>query len=372
MSYYEQLTESRQLDLSRAWTAFTIQDVRAVLRKSKLDTMDYAALLSPAAGHILEELAQAAHDLTVQHFGYAMQLFTPLYLADHCVNHCVYCSFSVTNEFQRSKLSAEQAAAEAQAISQTGIRHLLLLTGESPQATPLPYLVDCVKAVKPYCSSIGIEVNPMDTEAYAELTAAGVDSLTIFQEVYDEDVYKSVHLKGPKRMFKYRLDAPERGCRAGMRSVTIGALLGLNSWREEAFHTGMHARYLQQRYPSTDIAIAVPRLRPHLGGFAPRDPVRDRELVQAMAAYRIFLPRCGITLSTRERTAFRNRLIPLGVTKMSAGASTSVGGHTGCNPDQISQFEISDERSAAELCEDLIQRHYQPVMQDWLQLQPPN
>ncbi|AIQ46285.1 thiamine biosynthesis protein ThiH [Paenibacillus sp. FSL R7-0273] len=345
------------------WGQFNKEDVRRSLRKEQLDEHDLQVLLSPAAGDCLEEMARQARSLTRSHFGHVMQLFTPMYLADFCINHCTYCSFSSIYDFPRKKLSPEEVRREAEAIAATGIRHILILTGESRTESPVSYLKECVRILKEFFSSVSIEVNPLSEGEYKELKEAGVDGLTLYQEVYHEETYSKLHVKGPKKIYRNRLDAPERGCRAGFRVVNIGALLGMYDWRQEAFFTAMHARYLQDKYPECEIGLSAPRFRPFLGEYDSGHIVTDRALVQIILAYRLFLPRAGITLSTREPSALRDRLIHLGVTKMSAGVSTEVGGHTqqGGTP----QFEISDGRSVHEISEMLKANSLQPVYKDW-------
>ncbi|NGM83088.1 2-iminoacetate synthase ThiH [Paenibacillus sp. 7124] len=363
MSFYESLMALEQLPFTELWKECGPEDVKRALAKDKLDEEDLLALLSPAAGQHLEEMAQKAQRLTRTHFGHVMQLFTPMYVADFCVNHCTYCSFSSIYDFPRKKLTLEEVEKEAAAIASTGLRHILLLTGESRRDSPVSYVKDCVTVLRKYFSSIGIEVNPLSQEEYKELAHAGVDGLTIYQEVYHRETYERLHVKGPKRNFRARLDAPERGCQAGFRSVNIGALLGLYDWRQEAFMAAMHARYLQDRYPGCEIGLSPPRFRPYLGSFNPESDVTDRALVQIILAYRLFLPRSGITLSTREPARLRDRLVHLGVTKMSAGVSTEVGGHTG--EGGTPQFEISDSRSVPEIREMLYRSGLQPVFKDW-------
>ncbi|QWU17854.1 2-iminoacetate synthase [Paenibacillus sophorae] len=363
MSFYESLMILERIPFKELWQKYTREDVMRALAKEKLDKEDLLALLSPAAGQHLEEMARKAQRITRSHFGHAVQLFTPMYVADYCVNHCTYCSFSAIHDFPRKKLTLEEVEAEAAAIASTGLRHILLLTGESRKDSPVGYVKDCVKVLRKYFSSISIEVNPLSMEEYKELADAGVDGLTLFQEVYHQETYSKLHVKGPKRNFRARLDAPERGCQAGFRSVNIGALLGLYDWRQEAFMTAMHASYLQDRYPGCEISLSPPRFRPYLGSFNPESDVTDRALVQIILAYRLFLPRSGITLSTREPAELRDRLVHLGVTKMSAGVSTEVGGHTsdGGTP----QFEISDSRSVPEIRDMLYSSGLQPVFKDW-------
>jgi 2-iminoacetate synthase len=363
MSFYEKLERLEQYPYEQLWKGYTEEDVRRAIAKEKLEEADLLALLSPAAIPLLEEIAQKARRITRAHFGHAMQLFTPMYLADFCVNHCTYCSFSSIYDFPRKKLSLEEVRREAETIAATGLRHILILTGESRRDNPVSYIKDCVKVLREYFSSISIEINPLATAEYQELLEAGVDGLTLYQEVYHQETYKELHVKGPKRNYRNRLDAPERGCKAGFRAVNIGALLGMHDWRQEAFLSAMHARYLQDRYPECEISLSTPRFRPYLGEFNPDSDVSDRALVQIILAYRLFLPRSGITLSTREPADLRNHLIHLGITKMSAGVSTEVGGHTsvGGTP----QFEISDSRTVREITDMLYANSFQPVFKDW-------
>ncbi|OIJ16218.1 thiamine biosynthesis protein ThiH [Anaerobacillus arseniciselenatis] len=364
MSFYYEYEKLKELPLDQYFQDFTEADVKRALSKRRLDSDDLLALLSPAAENFLEEMAQRSHELTVQHFGKTIMLFNPIYIADHCVNLCTYCSFSVTNQFERKKLSMEEIEVEAKALSEKGLKHILILTGESKVHTPVAYIADAVRVLKKYFPSVAIEINPLDTDEYKQLVDAGIDGLTVYQEVYNEDMYKSIHVKGPKRDYRYRMDTPERGCEAGIRQVNIGALLGLENWRKEAYFTAMHAKYLQSKYLDAEISLSLPRMRPHIGEFQPPEIVEDRHLVQAITAFRLFLPRSGITLSTREPQELRDNLIYLGVTKMSAGASTEVGGYSQCDTGQA-QFDISDERSLEEIQKMIKEKGYQPVLKDW-------
>ncbi|MEK3701088.1 2-iminoacetate synthase ThiH [Paenibacillus sp. FSL R10-2199] len=369
MSFYDRLTRLDKLPYEGVWKQYTALDVKRALRLEQLDEDGLMALLSPAAEPYLEEMAQKAHRLTRAQFGHVMQLFTPMYLADFCVNHCTYCSFSSIYDFPRKKLTLEEVRREAETIAATGLRHILILTGESRNESPVSYLKDCVEVLRGYFSSVSIEVNPLTTEEYADLRQAGVDGLTLYQEVYHQETYRQLHVKGPKRVYRNRLDAPERGCLAGFRSVNIGALLGMYEWRQEALATALHARYLQDKYPECEIGLSIPRFRPYLGEFNPASDVTDRALVQIILAYRLFLPRSGISLSTREPAALRDHLVHLGITRMSAGVSTEVGGHSleGGTP----QFEISDNRSVQEIKEMLEAKGLQPVFKDWDSLDEP-
>jgi len=309
-------------------------------------------------------MARRSQQLTFQHFGRVIFLYAPLYLANYCTNQCVYCGFNTRNKIARKKLSLEEVAREAELLAASGLKHILILTGESRIHSPVSYIRDCVKVLRNYFSSITIEIYPLEADEYKELIDAGVDGLTIYQEVYNEETYKNLHLKGPKRDYRYRLDAPERACSASMRSVNIGALLGLDDWRVEAFYGGIHAHYLQDKFLDTEIGLSLPRIRPHAGSFQPKCLVSDRNLVQIMLAMRLFMPRAGIAISTRERAEFRDNLVGLGVTKMSAGSSTEVGGY-GLTEKTEGQFDISDERSVTEIKEMIYGKGFQPVFKDW-------
>jgi 2-iminoacetate synthase len=363
MSFFQIIEEYRDFDTDAFFDSVTEHDVRRVIGKERLDAMDYLALLSPAAEACLEEMACKAHRLTMQHFGRTMLLFTPIYAANYCVNRCLYCSFNAGNTLHRTKLTPKEVAAEAEVIAATGLKHILLLTGESRKHTPVSYIKDCVQALKRRFTSISIEIYPLEEAEYRELSLSGVDGLTIYQETYDRNAYSYLHPSGPKRDYRFRLDAPERGCRAGMRSVNIGALLGLSGWRREAFITGLHADYLQRRYPHVEVSISPPRMSPHLGGFQPAEDVTDINLVQYVTAFRLFMPRSGITLSTRETPLFRDNMTRLGVTKMSGGTSTAVGGRSRAG--ETGQFEIADGRSVEEMAGMLYKQGYQPVFKDW-------
>lgn len=364
MSFYEYYQKYRDFDFAGFLAAVTPDRVAAAISNPSPDKWDYLAMLSPKAEPFLEEMAQKAHRVTLRHFGKVIFLYTPLYLANYCVNQCSYCSFNVQNGIVRKTMTPEEAEAEGKLIAETGLKHILLLTGESRRHSPPEYIKACVEKLKQYFTSISIEIYPLETEEYAELVTAGVDGLTVYQEVYDEDVYNRMHLKGPKKNYLYRLDAPERGCLARMRTVSIGALQGLHDWRTEAFFTGLHAAYLQNKYLDTEIGVSFPRMRPHVGGMEPPFPVSDRNLVQMILALRLFMPRAGITISTRERAELRDNLMRLGVTRMSAGSSTKVGGRLH-EDEGDGQFEISDTRNVAEMRQAIVDIGYQPVFKDW-------
>ncbi|UMZ73177.1 2-iminoacetate synthase ThiH [Natranaerofaba carboxydovora] len=365
MSFKDIYSKYKDMELDKILREISKTRVEMALDKEYPDENDYLALLSPAAESYLEPMARKAHELTVRNFGRAIVLYTPLYLSDYCSNKCIYCGFRADNSFDRKKLTYEEVEKEGKAISKTDIRHILILTGESEKHTDLEYLKNCVKILKKYFSSITVEIYPMTTEGYKELVTEGVDGLTIYQETYDEDIYHKVHLKGPKRDYDFRLDAPERGLEAGIRRINIGALFGLSPWRKEAFFTGLHAWYLQNKYTEAEVYISFPRLRPFKGedlDYIHR--VTDKNMVQMMLASRLFLPRVGLNLSTREAPELRENLLPLGVTRMSAGSVTAVGGYSG-EDSGVEQFEVADHRSVDEIKSLLLKHRYQPVLKDW-------
>jgi len=364
MSFYDVIIELQNIDTEAILKSVTVPQIAKAIDKTDLSYEDYLALLSPAAAGMLENIAQQAYKVTLRHFGRCILLYTPLYLADYCVNYCVYCGFNASNQIERRKLSLPEVELEAQEIAKTGLKHILILTGESREHSPVSYIKDCVSILRKYFSSIAIEIYPLSQDEYAELITAGVDGLTIYQEVYDEHIYEQLHPKGPKRDYRFRLEAPERAGQAGVRTINIGPLLGLGNWPREVFLAGVHASYLQRKFPDIEVSISFPRMRPQCGDYEPQHPVSDSELVQSILALRLFLPRVGITISTRESAELRDNLIPLAVTKMSAGSSTVVGGHTD-SVNGVGQFEISDDRDVDEMRKVIAGHGYKPILKDW-------
>lgn len=364
MSFYHEIIKYQKLDVDHYFESISDERISGILQKDHLGYMDFLALLSPCAQNHIEEMAQKSHEITIRQFGRTISLYTPLYLSNFCNNQCVYCGFNQKHRIERKQLTLEEVEREAAEISKSGLKHILILTGDAPKIATMDYLQSCCNILSKYFTSISIEIYALTGDEYRRLIHAGVDSLTIYQETYNEKLYGELHLKGPKSDYRFRLDAPERACQAAVRSVNIGALLGLDDWRKEAFLTGMHADYLQKKYPDTEIAVSLPRFRPHVGDFQPPFVVNDIDIVQIMTAIRIFMPRTGITISTREKAAFRNNILPLGVTRMSAGSCTSVGGRT-AEEEGTNQFEISDERSVSEMVAMLEKSGWQPVYKDW-------
>ncbi len=364
MSFYETLTRYAEFDFTSFFDAVNDEQIKHCINKENLNADDYLILLSPRAADHLESMAAMAQRKTIQHFGRTIQLFAPLYISNYCTNRCIYCGFNHSNTITRKKLTIEEIDEEARAIAATGIRHILLLTGESRQATPMEYLIGAVKCLKRHFASVSIEIFPLEYEEYAQLQGAGVDGLTLFQEVYDQVIYDQVHLAGKKKDYHYRLNAPERGAMAGFRSVNIGALLGLGEKRSEFFFTGLHASYLDNNYLDTEVAVSLPRFNPAECDFQPEFPVDDKTFVQFLLALRLYLPRIGITVSTRENACMRDHLMHIGATRFSAGVSTSVGGYAQQEA-STPQFEITDERSVEQVTAAITAGGYQAVYKDW-------
>jgi len=340
-------------------------DVRRALDRARrgLSLEDFGALLSPAAVPFLEEMAQLSHDLTVERFGRTMQLYAPLYLSNVCANVCTYCGFSAQNRIARKVLTDEEIIREAEALRLLGFDHVLLVTGESGRVGSA-YLARALRLLRPFFSSLAIEVQPLAEAEYSALAADGLSAVLVYQETYDPAVYPRHHLRGPKADLEYRLDTPDRLGRAGLKKIGLGALFGLSDWRADAWFVGLHLRHLERQYWRTRYSLSLPRLRPHEGGDIAITPFTERDLVQAACAYRLLSHEAEISLSTRESEAFRNRAFRLGFTSMSAGSRTNPGGYA-VAPDSLEQFAIDDGRSPAEVAAFLRREGYEPVWKDW-------
>lgn len=358
------LTAREQYDYEQ----FTSRDVEKALKKEHLSLEDYQVILSPAALPYLEDMAKKAMAETRNHFGNSISLFTPLYIANYCENECVYCGFKATNKINRATLSLDEGEDELKAIAATGLKEILLLTGESRYKSDVEYIGKTVKLAARYFSTVGIEIYPLNVDEYNFLQSCGADFVSVYQETYSTDTYEKVHLWGSKRIFPYRFHAQERALLGGMRGVSFGALLGLDDFRKDAFAAGLHAHLIQQKYPHAEIGFSVPRLRPYKNNAenGPKD-VHEKQLLQVMLAYRLFMPYAGITISTRERAGFRDNVIGLAATKMSAGVNVGVGGH---NEEQKGdeQFEISDERSVNQVHQMIVNKGLQPVYADYIRV----
>ena len=346
---------------------YTAKDVKEALAAETCSVDNFKALLSPAALPFLEEIAQKAQKETRRHFGNSVAIFTPLYIANYCENYCVYCGFNCHNKIKRAQLNAEEIEKEMQAIAETGLEEVLILTGESPNKSSVEYIGEACKIAKKYFKLIGLEVYPMDSKDYAYLHECGADFVTVFQETYNSDKYKTLHLGGRKRIFPYRLNAQERAIMGGMRGVGFAALLGLDDFRKDALATGMHAYLLQKKYPHAEIAFSCPRLRPIINNdkINPKD-VHEPQLLQIICAYRIFMPFASITISTRECERFRDNIIQIAATKISAGVNVGIGGHSQEEEKGDEQFEISDGRSVDEIYQMIEDNGMQPVMTDYI------
>lgn len=348
-------------------TKYTEAEVKRALTADYPSVEDFAALLSPAAEPFLEEMAKKATVETRKHFGNSVYLFTPLYISNYCENYCVYCGFNCHNNIRRAKLDTDGIRREMEAIAKTGMEEILILTGESRKMSDVEYIGKACSIAHEYFKNVGIEVYPMNTDEYRYVHECGADYVTVFQETYNSDKYEKLHLGGHKRVFPYRLNAQERAIRGGMRGVAFAALLGLDDFRTDAFATGVHAYLLQRKYPHAEISFSCPRLRPIVNNdkINPRD-VHEKQLLQVMTAFRIFMPFAGLTISTRERAGFRDNVIGMCATKISAGVSTGIGSHTEEDSLGDNQFEISDGRTLGEVCGAIRSRGLQPVMNDYV------
>ncbi|HXF73661.1 MAG TPA: 2-iminoacetate synthase ThiH [Actinomycetota bacterium] len=331
---------------------------------------DLAALLSPAAGERLEELARASHRLTVARFGRTIRMYAPLYLSNECLSSCAYCGFAKELPIARKTLTPEETLAEARYLLRQGFRQILLLTGEHERRTGVDFLEERVRLLSREVPQVQIEVQVWSEAEYRRLVAAGCEGVVIYQETYDPGTYARVHLGGRKRNFRWRLLGPERAARAGARRLGIGALFGLHDdWRSEAVAVAAHARFLQRRYWRSQVNVSLPRMRPSAAGYRPRTLISDRELAQLVCALRLFLPDAGLVLSTREAPELRDGLVRIGITHMSAGSHTEPGGYE--HPDEATeQFEIADTRSPAQVAARLRELGYEPVWEDWAAVTP--
>ena len=356
------------------YSKYTARDVRAALEHPTCSIEDFKALLSPAAEPFLEQMAERARLETSKHFGNTVYLFTPLYIANYCENYCVYCGFNCYNHINRMKLSMEQIEKEMKVIAESGMEEILILTGESRAQSNVEYIGEACKLARKYFRMVGLEIYPVNTDEYKYLHECGADYVTVFQETYDTDKYEQLHLLGHKRVWPYRFDAQERALRGGMRGVAFSALLGLSDFRKDALASALHVYYLQRKYPHAEMSLSCPRLRPIINNdkINPLD-VHEKQLCQIICAYRIFLPFVGITVSSRESAEFRNGIVKIAATKVSAGVSTGIGDHeskySGKETNEVQgdeQFEIDDNRSFDKMYKDIEGEGLQPVLNDYL------
>lgn len=356
------------------YTKYTARDVQSALEHETCSIEDFKALLSPAAEPFLEQMARRAQLETSRHFGNTVYLFTPLYIANYCENYCVYCGFNCYNHIKRMKLTPEQIEHEMKVIADSGMEEILILTGESRGQSDVKYIGEACRLARNYFRMVGLEIYPVNTDEYRYLHECGADYVTVFQETYDAEKYEKLHLFGHKRVWPYRFDAQERALMGGMRGVAFSALLGLSDFRRDALASALHVYYLQRKYPYAEMSLSCPRLRPIINNdkINPLD-VGEKQLCQVLSAYRIFLPFVGITVSSRESARFRNGIVKIAATKVSAGVSTGIGDHekkySGVEQDGNSgdeQFEIDDSRSLDTMYRDIAGEGLQPVLNDYL------
>ena len=364
------MTQMEQYEADR----YTAKDVRAALEHETCTIEDFKALISPAAEPFVEQMAERARRETSKHFGNTVYLFTPLYIANYCENYCVYCGFNCYNHINRMKLTMEQIEKEMKVIADSGMEEILILTGESRGQSSVEYIGEACKLARKYFRMVGLEIYPVNTDEYRYLHECGADYVTVFQETYDTDKYETLHLMGHKRVWPYRFDAQERALRGGMRGVAFSALLGLSDFRKDALASALHVYYLQRKYPHAEMSLSCPRLRPIINNdkINPLD-VHEKQLCQIICAYRIFLPFVGITVSSRESASFRDGIVKIAATKVSAGVSTGIGDHDSKyngkeneEPQGDEQFEINDSRSLDKMYQDIAEEGLQPVLNDYL------
>jgi 2-iminoacetate synthase len=342
----------------------TAIDVVNALNSTHKNLEDFKALISPAALPFLEQMAQMSHAQTQKRFGKTIQLYIPLYLSNECQNICTYCGFSYTNNIPRRTLTGTELLREIMHIKGLGYDSILLVSGEANQSVGMDYFKKALEIVRPHFSQIAIEVQPLEESEYRQLNELGVNAVLVYQETYHKDEYKTHHPKGKKSNFEYRIDTPDRIGSAKMHKIGLGVLIGLEDWRTDSFFTALHLSYLEKTYWQSKYSISFPRLRPHAGGITPKVEMSDAELVQLICAYRIFNNEIELSLSTRESEVFRNNLIKLGITTMSAESKTNPGGYV-VEKDTLEQFEINDSRSTAQIAAVIKSLGYEPVWKDW-------
>lgn len=364
MSFENIFCQYKWDDVKAAIYGKTARDVEVALQRRHRNLEDFMALISPAAVPYLEQMAQISQQLTQQRFGKTIQLYVPLYLSNECQNICTYCGFSYDNPIRRKTLSGTEIMKEVMAIRQMGYEHVLLVTGEANQTVGMDYFKKVFPLIRGHFAQISMEVQPMDTADYAALIPLGLHTVLVYQETYHEEDYRKHHPKGKKSRFAYRLETPDRLGAAGIHKIGLGVLIGLEDWRTDSFFTALHLDYLQRTYWQTKYSISFPRLRPFSGGLTPKVEMKDRELVQLICAYRLFNEDIDLSLSTRESEKFRDHLVQLGITTMSAGSKTNPGGYA-VDTQSLEQFEINDERAPAEIAAMIRRQGYEPVWKDW-------
>jgi 2-iminoacetate synthase len=364
MSFYQEIQKHSWANTTRQIYEKTSRDVKRALWKNKLNLDDFQALISPAAAPYLELIARKSRQITQKRFGKTMQLYIPLYLSNACTNNCVYCGFNHNNDIERTTLSKEDVLAEAEAIKKLGFEHILLVTGEDNRVCGVDYLQEMMEVLKDKFSQISLEVQPLNMNEYKHLTHSGLNTVYVYQETYHEANYQTYHPGGRKSNYKHRLETPDRIGEAGVHKIGLGCLLGLEDWRTDSFFTAMHLSYLEKHYWQTRYSISFPRLRPHAGTFEPNSTTSQKDLVQLICAYRLFNEQVELSLSTREDAAFRDNMLSLGVTSLSAGSKTNPGGYS-VKQESLEQFSVDDNRPSAEIVKMIRKYGYEVVWKDW-------
>ncbi|WP_418641840.1 2-iminoacetate synthase ThiH [Vibrio chaetopteri] len=366
MSFVQEHAKYNWDDIRLSIYAKSARDVERALSKPRLDLEDFKALISPAAEPYLEQMAQRSYALTRKRFGHTMSMYIPLYLSNLCANACTYCGFSMENRIKRKTLSTEEIERECDVIKQMGFDNILLVTGEHENKVGMKYFQQVLPEIKKHFSYLAMEVQPLDTQEYASLKQHGLDAVMVYQETYHRSTYAQHHLRGNKMDFNYRLETPDRLAQAGIDKIGIGSLIGLEEWRTDCFFVAAHLQYLESRYWKTRYSISFPRLRPCEGALQPKSVMTDKQLVQLICAYRLFNNEVELSLSTRESATFRDQVYPLGITSISAASKTQPGGYAD-DQEELEQFAISDERSAALVAESVKRVGMEPVWKDWHQ-----
>lgn len=344
--------------------SITAVDVEYALAKTRRTIDDFLILISPAAAPYLEQMAQLSKTLTQKRFGKTIQMYAPMYLSNECQNICTYCGFSLDNKLKRKTLNDSEILQETEALKLTGFDHVLLVTGEANYTVNINYFLNAISLIRNKFANISVEVQPLSTEEYLALHQAGVHTVLVYQETYHREVYKKYHPKGKKSNFDFRLETPDRVGIAGIHKIGLGVLLGLEDWRIDSFFTALHLDYLQKKYWQSKYSVSFPRLRPAEGIIEPNFVMDDKDMVQLICAYRLWNEDLEISVSTRENEKFRNNIISIGATSMSAGSKTNPGGYV-VDTQSLEQFETSDERSAVEVAGVIEAAGYEPVWKDW-------
>lgn len=364
MSFYDEIQKYDWTQVEQSIYSKKEEDVLSALSKTNIDLEDFKALISPAAEHYLEAVAKKSMNLTQERYGNTMQLYIPLYVSNYCTNACVYCGFNHKNEIDRTLLSRKEIRQEAERLKDLGFDHVLLVSGEDNRKCGVNYLAEAIDEIRDLFAQISAEVQPLKADEYAILKDKGLHAIYIYQETYNEQNYKVYHPAGMKSKYQYRLETPDRLGKAGIHKIGLGVLLGLEDWRTDSFFTALHLCYLERNYWKTKYSISFPRLRPHTGGFEPNSIVDHKHLLQLICAYRLLNQHVELSLSTRESPFFRDHMMKLGVTTMSAGSKTNPGGYAS-KPDSLEQFSVNDDRSPMQVADAIRSNGYEVIWKDW-------